>query len=210
MMQEIERMKERAGAVSRRNFIGRAAALAATATAGFAGGMAKSELEDKGKEWISGVVVAPETPRAAFAMTRRKVEHVLPGAADYQRAAFDSWREGKPMTDLPDICRPRATLTYRGQHGLRYVKAIGGGLRLWGPDIEGRPLVEAADKEYGRWCAGRLNSCSLEQEEEAAVCEAVIRQNDGSLVRAKYLTLLLPWPNGDVVSVSKTLEIETV
>ena len=90
---------------------------------------------------------------------------------------------------------------------LGFPGGFGGGPRLWGSEIEGLPLVQAFDERYGRWCAGRLNRCRLDEEPIAEACVAVIRRADGPPRYVRYLTLLLPWENGDVASVSRPLEV---
>ncbi|MEP3113013.1 hypothetical protein [Nisaea sp.] len=206
----MDRMKARATehAPTRRGFIANAGMFAAAGFVGGAGGM----LRDEAIGWTAEKVAdaagfGDETPMAEYASSPRTIEKFTPHAADYQLAALDAWRAGVAMLDLPDTCRTRAALTFEGPGGLRYVREIGGGLRLWGSEIEGLPLVQAFDERYGRWCAGRLNRCRLSDEPIAEACVAVIRRADGPPRYVRYLTLLLPWENGDVASVSRPLEV---
>ena len=197
---------------TRRGFIGSAGVLVLTGTAGFAAGLVRDEVVDRGKEAVVGFLTEPSLPppAAGYAISPRSIEAFKPQAADYQLAALEAWQSGRSMTDLPDVCRPRATQTFKAANGLRFVRAIGGGLRLWGSEIEGLPLVQAFDAEYGRWCATRLNKCNLDQEPVAEMVAAVFRLRDGTTIDATYLSLQLPYPNGDVISISKPIKVRTV
>ncbi|WP_193171237.1 hypothetical protein [Nisaea nitritireducens] len=208
----VDRMRARAAehAPTRRGFIANAAVFAVAGIVGGAGGMLRDEALMWGAEKaadMAGVGSGDPIPTAAYASTPRTVEQFMSQAADYQLGGLEAWRDRRGMDDLPEICRDRAARTFEGPHGLRHVKEIGKGLRLWGSEIEGMPLVQAFDAEYGRWCASRLNKCRLKQEAYAEACVAVIRRADGPPRYVRYLTLLLPWENGDVVSVSRPLEV---
>lgn len=210
----FERMKSHSTSrgQTRRGFIGSAGVLALTGTAGFAAGLVRDEIVDRGKEAVFDLMAEPSSPPPApgYAISPRSIEAFKLQAADYQHAAHEAWQSGRSMADLPDICRPRSTQTFKGANGLRFVRSIGGGLRLWGSEIDGLPLVQAFDAEYGRFCAGRLNKCNLEQKPVAEMVAAVFRLRDGTTVDATYLSLQLPYPNGDVISISKPIKVRTV
>lgn len=209
MIEKLTAQKEGADRTSRRGFLKSVTLFTAGSIATTAVGLARDEIVDWGKEAAIDLFTEPTAPPPSpgYAISPRTMPAFMRQAADYQLAGLEAWQIGRPMNDLPGICRDRSTKTFKGPQGLRFVKSIGGGLRLWGSEIEGRPLVEAFDAAYGRWCAGRLNKCMLEQEPVAEAVAAVFRLKDGTTIDATYLSLQLPYPNGDVVSISRPINV---
>ena len=66
---------------------------------------------------------------------------------------------------------------------------------------------------YGRWCGQRFRTASLTQQRVGPRyqrCQSVVYTDNRTRQRALYDVLLLPYPNGDVVSITKRIELQTV
>lgn len=202
-------MRRNAGAfIPRRRFLWKAGIFAAGAATLKAVNLATDEIIVRSVESIAELPSMSHT----YASTDLGLRHFEEDASDEQKAGLSAYYQGTAMKDLPDAVKAVATLT-EDRDGEQWVVLQGTGIGLWESRPRDIPMHAQPDPDYGRWCGQRFRTASLTQQRVGPRyqrCQSVVYTDNRTRQRALYDVLLLPYPNGDVVSITKRIELQTV
>lgn len=192
----------------RRAFLKKAGIFVAGAASLKAINLATDEVIVRGVESIAERPLLTHT----YASTDLGFRYFEEDSSDAQKAGMESYEQSIAMDGLPDWVQAVATPT-KFKDGEQWVISQGEGIGLWANRPRDIPMSAQPDPDYGRWCSQRFRTASLTQQRVGPRyqrCECVVYTDDGARQRAVYDVLLLPYANGDVVSITKRIALHTL